>query len=166
MVDVEVQKAIRTGVKKGNLDEVKHLIGNDKERLNLMTPFGTWLHVAASAGQLHIVEWLIANGIDVNKYGGTSGSGPLHRASSDGHLEIVRRLLELGAMLDVSEPERNPLFGAIYGGHTQVAKLLIDNGIDISVKYTGENMTNIDALAFAKEWGRTDIVALLEAKAT
>ena len=63
---------------------------------------------------------------------------------------------------DVSEPTRNPLFGAIHGGHTAIAKLLIDNGIDTSVSYTGENMTGIDAMAFAREWGRSDIVELLE----
>lgn len=58
---------------------------------------------------------------------------------------------------------RNPLFGAIHGGHTDVAKLLIESGIDTAANYTGENMTNMDALAFAKEWGRSEIVALLEA---
>lgn len=77
-------------------------------------------------------------------------------------MAIVKRLLELGAVLDTTEPDRNPLFGAIYGGHTQVAKLLIDSGIDTSVRYSGANMKHMDALAFAKEWGRSDIVELLE----
>ncbi len=73
----------------------------------------------------------------------------------------MRYLLSEGATIDVSQPERNPLFGAIYGGHTAVAKLLIDKGIDTHVKYTGGSMKEMDALAFAKEWGRNDIVDLL-----
>src|SRR5262245_14761134 len=63
--------------------------------------------------------------------------------------------------MDVSEPVRNPLFGAIYGGHTDVARLLIDSGIDTNIKYNGKNMKEMDALAFAREWGRTDIADLL-----
>ncbi len=77
-------------------------------------------------------------------------------------MDVVRVLLELGAKFDVSEPERNPLFGAIYGGHAQVAKLLIDSGIDTTVKYSGKNMTNMDALAFARQFGRAEIVQLLK----
>ena len=64
---------------------------------------------------------------------------------------------------EFSEPERNPLFGAIYGGHTAIAKLLIDSGIDTTVKYSGESMHEMDALAFAHEWGRSDIAELLMA---
>ena len=161
MDEIEAQKAIRKAVKSGDLQQVKALVSEDESRLHMQTPFGSWLHVAASAGQLDIVEWLIAKGIDVDVHGGTAGGTPLDLAASDGQLEVVRCLIERGASLDVSEPERNPLFGAIYGGHTAVAKLLIDSGIDTSVKYSGENMTNMDALAFAKEWGRSDIVEML-----
>lgn len=63
--------------------------------------------------------------------------------------------------MDVSDPERNPLFGAIYGGHIEIVRLLIDQGIDTHVKYTGKSMKNMDALAFARERGQMDIAALL-----
>ena len=33
--------------------------------------------------------------------------------------------------------------------------------IDTQVKYTGDSMKGMDALAFAREWGRTDIAELL-----
>lgn len=52
----EIQKAIRTSIKAGDLDEVKRLIDEDASRLHLITPFGTWLHVAASLGKQDIVE--------------------------------------------------------------------------------------------------------------
>ena len=156
-----IQKEIRTAIKQGDAERVVSLIGSDKARLEMMTVFGTWLHVAASYGQLEIAKRLIALGADVNANGGTSGGGALHRAASDGHIEIVTYLLSCGAIMDVSEPERNPLFGAIYGGHTAIAKLLIDKGIDTHVQYNGPSMKNMDALAFAKEWGRREIAALL-----
>lgn len=163
MVDAQVAKEIRTAIKQGDVDRTMALIGSDKERLHLMTLFGTWLHVAAELGKLQIVQRLVEAGLDIDAYGGVAGGTPLHLAASDGHIDVVRYLLSRGAMLDVSEPERNPLFGAIHWGHTEIAKLLIDSGIDISVKYTGETMRNMDALAFAKEWGRSDIAALLKA---
>jgi uncharacterized protein len=85
-------------------------------------------------------------------------------AASHGHIEVVQYLLGQGAQLDTSEPERNPLFSAIYGGHTAVAEVLIDHGIDTTIKYSGEHMQDMDALAFAREWGRTEIVERLTAK--
>lgn len=164
-IDIQIHKAIRAAIKQGDLASVSKMLGEDRSRLTWnVQPFGSWLHIAASNGQLRIVEWLIEQGMDVNQKAGVSDSGPLDEAASNGHLETVRCLINHGAILDTSNSVGNPLFGAIHGGHTQVAELLIDSGIDISVKYTGGNMTNMDALAFAREWGRNDIVALLEAK--
>ena len=161
MSDVPVAKAIRSAIKRGDVHAVVKLIGSDRTLLNMMTTFGTWLHVAASHGQLEIVKRLVEMGADINAYGGIAGGGPLNEAASEGQLEVVRYLLSRGAELDVSEPERNPLFGAIQEGRADIAKLLIDSGIDTHVKYTGENMNGMDALAFAREWGRSDIVDLL-----
>ena len=165
MLDVATEKAIRSAIEAGDARTALEHIGSDPERLHAMTMFGTWLHVAAAEGQLDIVKALLDRGLDINAYGGISGGGALHYAASYGRSEIAKYLIERGANLDVSEPVRNPLFGAIYRGHTVVAKLLIESGIDTSVKYTGENMQNMDALAFAREWGRSDIAALLQAKA-
>ena len=162
MMDVVAHKMIRKAIKQGAFDEVERLIGSDKSLLEMMTPFGTWLHIAASHGKLDIVRWLIAQGANVNAAGGSFEGTPVHMAASKGHLEVVKYLIESDAILDVSEPVRNPLFGAIYGGYTAVAKLLMDSGIDTSVSYTGENMTNMDAVAFAREWGRSDIIELLK----
>jgi ankyrin repeat protein len=154
---------IHSAIKRGDFANVISLIGNNASCLRMMTPFGTWLHVAASHGKLDIVKWLIDSGADVNAYGGICGGAPLHLAASDGHLDVVQHLLSCGAVLDVSEPERNPLFGAIHNGHVNIAKLLIDSGIDTKVKYSGSSMHEMDALAFAREWGRTEIAELLNA---
>lgn len=164
MLDIALHKAIRQAIKQGELRDVIRLIGNDRSRLSMMTPFGTWLHVAAAHGKLDIVKWLVEMGADVNAYGGITGGGPLDEAASNGHYDVVKFLIESGAVLDTSDSVHNPLFAAIYGGHTDVARLLIDSGIDIGCSYTGQYMHNMDAVAFAEEWGRSDIVELLKAK--
>lgn len=157
-------KEIRSAIKNGKIEMVENLIGDNADILNIMTVFGTWLHVAASHGQLEIAKLLIKLGADVNKKGGVFGGSALIEAVSDGHIEIVKLLLLSGAELDVSEPERNPLFGAIYGGHLDIVKLLVEHGIDIKVIYNGTSMRNMDAIAFAIERGQNEIADLLKNK--
>lgn len=164
MVDVAIGKEIRTAIKQGDVERVVALIGSDKSRLEMMTPFGTWLHVAASMGQLEIAKRLVALGADVNRNGGIYGAAPIKEAASEGHVALVKFLIDSGAELDVSKSERNPLFGAIHHGHVDIVRLLIAVGIDANVRYNSATMKEMDAVAFAKEWGQDEIVKLLEKK--
>jgi len=159
-----LNKAIRSAIKLGDLKEVQELIGDDKEILNTMTAFGTWLHVAAKQGHFEIVKFLIDKGIDIDAKGGTFDASALNLAAGAGQLEIVKYLIESGAELDESLAKRNPLFGAIYGGHKEVVELLVDSGIDISVRYTGESMKDMDAYEYAREFGQTEIAEYLKQK--
>src|SRR5262249_1574746 len=92
---------------------------------------------------------------------GISDSNSLDFAASKGDLEVLKYVHAKGAIFDTSEPTRNPLFSAIYGGHKHIVKYLLDNGIDYAVKYTGDNMTNMDAIAFAMERGQTEIAKMI-----
>jgi ankyrin repeat protein len=157
----EAHRAIRSAIRDGNTAATLVLLREDESHLRMMTPFGSWFHVAASFGNLELVKALVALGLDVNLRGGTLGGAAINVAASNGHIEIVRFLLQSGAELDVSEPERNPLFAAIYGGHIDVVRILIDAGIDHQVRYTGESMKNMDALAFARERGQKAIAPFL-----
>ena len=85
----------------------------------------------------------------------------LYLAASEGKLEIVKYLISYGVKMDVSKPRNNPLFGAIYQGNADVVKLLIEGGIDITIKYSNELIRNKDALALAQEMGQAEIVHLL-----
>lgn len=161
MIPKELTLQVRKAIKAGDVDTVSRLISGCGDLIDVQTPFGTFLHVAAAHGQLAVVKYLCSKGIDVNRNGGIAGGTALHLASSDGHYDIVEYLLDQNATMDISEPERNPLFGAIHWGHADIAKLLIDRGIDTKVTYSGKNMKDMDALAFAREWGRMDIVNLL-----
>lgn len=159
-----VNKVIRNAIKLGDIHEVKKLIGNDTEILNTVTPFGTWLHVATAHGHLEVVEYLINAGIDINAQGGTFSTNALERATTKGRLDIAEYLISQNVEIDISEPDRNPLFAAIYGGHLEIVKLLVENNIDISIKYSGKTMKDMDAYAFAIERGQTEIAEYLKLK--
>ena len=57
-----------------------------------------------------------------------------------GEMAIVEYLFDNGAILDVSDPNRNSLFSAIYDRHLNIVK----NGIDITVKYTVDTMKDYE----------------------
>ncbi|OFD44220.1 hypothetical protein BWGOE3_32350 [Bacillus mycoides] len=164
MEDKRINKTIRNAIKLGDINEVKRVIGDNPEFLHLMTPFGTWLHVAAKKGHFGIVEYLIHKGIGINTKGGTFDASALNLAAGAGHLEIVKYLVESGAELDVSLAKRNPLFGAIYDGHKEVVEFLVEKGIDISIRYTGENIKNMNAYEYAEEFGQTEIATYIKRK--
>jgi ankyrin repeat protein len=150
-------RAVLAAVESGDVEQFAKLVGDDDSLLRMSTPFGTWLHVAASAGQVHMVEYLIGRGLDPNALGGTFGGGVLNAAASAGHAGVAELLISKGAALDVSEPERNPLFGAIYAGSKDIVMMLLKAGIDASVRYSGESMKDMDAVAFATERGQQEL---------
>lgn len=158
----ERNRSLLQAVEAGDIERFAMLVGADMSLLHMSTPFGTWLHIAAAAGRLNMVEYLIQKGLDPDARGGTLGGNALNVAASHGHVGVVKYLLSRGAQMDVSEPERNPLFSAIYGGHEDVVLLLLERGIDASIKYSGDSMNEMDAIAYARERGRLDIAEIIQ----
>ncbi|CAI8756655.1 MULTISPECIES: ankyrin repeat domain-containing protein [Bacillus] len=140
-------------IKNGDIEQAKGIIITDKDLLDVVTPFGTWLHVAARAGKLEMIKFLVDSGMDININEGVPKSVPIAHAASEGEISIVEYLFDNGAVLDVSDPNRNPLFSAIYGRHFDIVKYLVQNGIDITVKYTGDTMKDMWAYEFTIERG-------------
>ncbi|WP_371399244.1 ankyrin repeat domain-containing protein [Bacillus pseudomycoides] len=82
MDKIQISKEIRSAIKSDNLEKVVELIDYNVEVLNMITPFGTWLHVAASRGKLDIVKKLIELGLNINTLGGSYEGGALNVAAS------------------------------------------------------------------------------------
>lgn len=160
----ETIKAMRKAIKEGELNKVKELLSVNEELLVTDTVFGSWLHVAADQGKIDIIEHLINCGIDINCNGGISGGNALHSAARHGHTDIIDMLYINGAKLDTSEATKNPLFAAICNGHYEVAKYLVEKGIDITASYSIGELENVDAYEYARQFGQTEIANYLKEK--
>jgi hypothetical protein len=64
------------------------------------------------------------------------GCTPLFLASCEGHVEVVRELLEAGADPEIStEAEHvSPLMEASWQGHQEVVELLLQQGLEVNAR--------------------------------
>jgi ankyrin repeat protein len=86
------------------------------------------LRVAAQRGDVGEVRQLIARGAPINGRSAYDGEVPLTVAAADGHIEIVRILLERGAEVDIETPRGTALALAAERNHPEVVRLLLDAG--------------------------------------
>jgi ankyrin repeat protein len=114
------------------------------------------LMLAALKGQQELVVQLIARDADINK----PGWAPLHYAATNGHLAIMKLLLENYAFIDAQSPNgTTPLMMAAMYGSTEAVKLLLDEGADPLMK----NEQGMTAADFAQRANRSDAARLLAA---
>lgn len=151
---------MRRAIADGDLKTVKEMIKENKGFLNEMTARGSWLHLAAEKGQLEIAQYLIDEGIDVNRNGGINERGALCSAIATGNFEVVKLLIKNKAILDTSNAARNPLFCAIYNKKLDILEYLIGLGMDTSVVYK-LSYGEVDALEYAKAYSSKEIIEYL-----
>jgi len=121
-----------------DLEKIKQIFKSKKIDVNASNNGGrTLLHLAAMAGRLDVVEWLIENRADITRRTGIRGRVPLHYAASNGHLGVVECLVEWGAAIDEEAQDENngtPLAYAmqsVFNRYNPVAGWLIDHGANI-----------------------------------
>jgi hypothetical protein len=158
---MQLNRQILEAIKNGDLDTLSRLVGNDESLRNGPNAFGSWLHDASTKGQLGIVKYLVENGANVNHRGDTFDAEPITYAAFYGHIQVIEYLLSHGATLDVSSPDRNPLFKTISKGRADVAKFLLDAGVDANVVYRSVTGKLKNALSYAQERGEKEIADLL-----
>ena len=93
------------------------------------------LALAAQHGQVAILSLLLDAGEDPNRYnleGYHSHSTPLHQAVWSNHADAVRLLVSRGARTNIQDTlyRGTPLDWAIYGGRTEIADYLRDQGAE------------------------------------
>jgi len=84
--------------KKGDVGTLTTLLDIYPEKLQARNkPYEhTLLHLAAEAGQLAAVEFLLKRGLDVNSREKGDNTYAMHWAAAAGHLDVVRRLADAG----------------------------------------------------------------------
>ena len=145
----------------GNLDQLRTLLkqpGVDIDQVD--TRFGsTAMMFAAEAGNLDVVEYLLAMRADVNLKNPRNGDTALIFAVAAGNLDVVNVLLRHpGVRLDQTNN-----FGicalviAAYNGHAVIVNTLLDAGADVNFASLDEYI----ALMIASGRGKLDVVNAL-----
>lgn len=145
----------------GNLEAVKAYISANPGAINSFSGDGfTPLIYASFFGHLKLVDFLIANGAELNLQAKNSTSvTPLHSAVSGNHFQIASLLLHKKAKVNVRQVHgRMPLHLASMLGNNNIVELLIEYGAHINVK-TEDGKT---PMAIATEKGFTETAEIIQ----
>ncbi|KAJ5774047.1 hypothetical protein N7457_008943 [Penicillium paradoxum] len=112
--------------------------------------------VAAQNGHLAALKAIIDAGYSFNYRGGIQTETPLHAACRQGHTDVVRYLLDIGAEIASPKGASAPLVSAAEHGHFGIVKLLLERGADPDKDIWGST-----ALSYAAKNGHVEIVELL-----
>ena len=113
------------------------------------------LWAACCVGNFKEVKRIVRKGADVDQRDG-SGSTALIHACFSGNTDIIKFLIQNGAMINITERSMglSPLSVSAANGHKSAVIVLLDKGA-----------TDIDsAISMAEKFGHQDIVHLLNAK--
>ncbi len=111
---------------------------------------------ASLKGELELVKRLVGRSADVNKPGWT----PLHYAATNGHLAVIRLLLQHHAYIDAESPNgTTPLMMAAHYGSPEAVKLLLEEGADPMLK----NKLDLTAIDFAHRANRKESAEIIAA---
>jgi hypothetical protein len=118
----------------GRMEEFRRLLPDAESRERHLA-----LAFASQFGHVDIVRSLLDAGEDPGRYnpvGAHSHSTPLHQAALAGNFEVVRLLVESGAVLDVKDLlwQRTPADWANHAGHSDVESYVRANEREANVK--------------------------------
>jgi hypothetical protein len=116
---------------------------------------------------LPVVTINYAQAVKVNQATTDNGATPLFMAAQEGYVEIVRVLLEHGALVDTAPTDNSsPLVMAVGEGYPEVVQLLLEHGADATQAFSPgqgpeEMGPHITAMHVAADRGRLDEIQLL-----
>lgn len=92
------------------------------------------IHDAAQQGDLEQVKKLLESDPASIEAPLQDGKKPLHKAAYEGHVDVVRFLLEKGANVDSrSNSGSSPLHGAAFHNRPEIARILVEAGADVNL---------------------------------
>ncbi len=135
------------------------LLAHPAVRVDATSPADeTPLMMACLRGNIEWARRLLDSGAALNRTGWT----PLHYAASGSQTALVNLLLDRGAAIDASSPNRStPLMMAARYGASESAELLLARGADTKAR----NERDLTAADFARAAGREALAARIEAAA-
>jgi ankyrin repeat protein len=125
------------------------------------------IYTSAKTGNSADVLKTLRSGFDINARD-ADGLTLLMLAASNGHADLVARLIEQGADVAATCAEQNDfdaMMMACAAGHAEVARLLLEQGVDVNKRYAPGSsrgrVGNQTALSFAANRGHLDVCRLL-----
>ena len=101
------------------------------------------IHTAARQGNLKDVRRQLAWGVNVNERHFFTRDTILIEAADNGHLNVVKLLIEKGADVNLKgEAWYGPLHAAAAKGHIEVVKILLENGADVNIFHQNKPLHN------------------------
>lgn len=140
----------------GNLVLLDSLLKN-RVNVNRRNRYGdTAVMLAAIQGHIDAVRLLAGHGAGLDGEGWT----PLHYAVFRGNLDLVRFLLDKGALVNAAAPNRQTalMLAVTQGGRPELVKALLDAGARTDLT-DAEGLT---ASAHARKIGRAEALAVIE----
>jgi len=150
-------------VSKNTYEEIgEQLYEVDKVYINEVVGGMTPIMLAASRGDIEIIDLLFTQGADPNKRGSAERTA-LQYAVEKNHVDAAKRLLAYGADIDAFDNGRlTPLIMAADRGYTELALILLEKGADPNIQHSQGWTALIDA---ARNGDEILVNALLEAGA-
>ena len=116
------------------------------------------LYNASRVGDELLVGQLLVDGVDPDKYKDDEGYTALQRAAERGHQEIVSRLINARADLNIQSPFGNTaLHWAAFNEHNDVTSTLLKAGADLNI----QNKDGKTVLHWAAEKSNQEFVSKL-----
>ena len=112
---------------------------------------------AVNSEQLDAVQQLLRNNACVNDMNMETGWAPLHLASSNGNLDILRALVDAGANMHLLLSSGTPLHVAAGSGHVDIVRELLARGVHVDTV----DDCGCSALHYASQHGHIHVVDCL-----
>jgi ankyrin repeat-rich membrane spanning protein len=156
-VEEQHARALIKAAERGDLEELRRLVQQDRLLLDAEWTGRSPLTAAANGGRLEVVRYLLDEGTDINLRA-VGWVSAIEAACKEGRLEVVSLLLARGASTRARQGDLSPLMLASSKGHTEIVELLLAHGCgDIDA----QGLNGDEALHYACFNGRAGVVRAL-----
>jgi len=94
--------------------------------------YSSLLCLAMNSARLDVLDFLVANGVDINSKINEDGDMLIHIAAFDGNIEALKYLLEHGVKVDArNNKDQTPMRKAAWAGRVDVMKYLKERGANL-----------------------------------